>query len=340
MSAQREAYYSRSWALLTRDKGWWKVLLVAGIANFVPIVGPLGVFGYALEWARLTAWGVDASPKQKGVRVGECIKSGWRGFVACLGWLAVWEAISLVLMRLTHNDDVMNLLVAIASLFVNVILCVVALRAAVYQSFKAGYQANRLWDMLKADFGGIAKITGITTLASLVIGFVLSVVGLVAMMPSVAHVIDFAVSAGFSADYRAFVNVLADVIAGIFPLVMFMAYLASVGQTFVTLIQVTAVGLWMRNFDVPAWGASADPLPASVATLPEPQNPADPAEGDAFVRQGASTPATSQQPAPAAGEKNEPAGQEDSSQNTEGAGDDGVKSLPASDDTYDSPRFL
>lgn len=130
MSAQREAYYSRSWALLTRDKGWWKVLLVAGIANFVPIVGPLGVFGYALEWARLTAWGVDASPKQKDVRVGECIKSGWRGFVACLGWLAVWEAISLILMRLTHNDDVMNLLVSIASLFVNVILCVVALRAA------------------------------------------------------------------------------------------------------------------------------------------------------------------------------------------------------------------
>lgn len=29
MSAEKEAYYSRSWALLTRDKGWWKVLLVA-----------------------------------------------------------------------------------------------------------------------------------------------------------------------------------------------------------------------------------------------------------------------------------------------------------------------
>ena len=77
MSAEKEAYYSRSWALLTRDKGWWKILLVAGIASFVPIVGPLGVFGYALEWARLTAWGVDASPKQKDVRVGECIT--WAG---------------------------------------------------------------------------------------------------------------------------------------------------------------------------------------------------------------------------------------------------------------------
>ena len=340
MSAEKEAYYSRSWALLTRDKGWWKILLVAGIASFVPIVGPLGVFGYALEWARLTAWGVDASPKQKGVRVGECIKSGWRGFVACLGWLIVWEVISLCLARLTHNNDVMSLLVAICSLLVNVILCAAALRAAVYQNFKAGYQANRLWDMLKADFGGIAKITGITTLASLVIGFVLSVVGLMVMMPSIARVIGFAVSASSSTDYRAFVNVLVDAIAGIFPLVMFMAYLASVGQAFVTFIEVTAVGLWMRNFDVPAWGASADPLPTSVATLPEPERPANPAENDASVQQGAAAPATSQQPAAPEGEKSEAAEQKPTNQTQEGAGIDGVQNPPASGDADDSPRFL
>ena len=308
MSAEKEAYYSRSWALLTRDKGWWKVLLVAGIASFVPIVGPLGVFGYALEWARLTAWGVDASPKQKDVRVGECIKSGWRGFVACLGWLIVWEVISLCLARLTHNNDVVSLLVAICSLFVNVILCAAALRAAVYQNFKAGYQANRLWDMLKAVFGGIAKITGITTLTSLVIGFVLSVVGFMAMMPSVVRVIGFAVSASPSTDYRAFVNVLVDAIAGIFPLIMFMAYLASVGQAFVTLIEVTAV--------------------------------ANPTESDASLQQSAAAPATSQQPAAPEGEKNETAGKEPTNQTQEGAGSDGVQNSPASGDADDSPRFL
>ena len=42
-------YYGRSWRLLTRDKGWIKVLLVMAIATVVPIAGPLGVLGYALS---------------------------------------------------------------------------------------------------------------------------------------------------------------------------------------------------------------------------------------------------------------------------------------------------
>lgn len=43
-------YFSHSWALLTRDKGWIKPILVLAIAMFVPIVGPLAVIGYAYEW--------------------------------------------------------------------------------------------------------------------------------------------------------------------------------------------------------------------------------------------------------------------------------------------------
>ncbi|MCI6681280.1 MAG: hypothetical protein MR472_02445, partial [Parafannyhessea umbonata] len=158
--------------------------------------------------------------------------------------------------------------------------------------------------------------------------------------PSVVRVIGFAVSASSSTDYRAFVNVLVDAVAGIFPLVMFLAYLASVGQVFVTFIEVTAVGLWMRNFDVPAWGASADPLPTSVATLPEPERPANPAENDASVQQGAAAPATSQQPAAPEGEKSEAAEQKPTDQKQESAGSDGVQNTPASGDADDSPRFL
>ena len=63
-------YFSRSWALMTKEKGWIKPILLMALACFVPIVGALGVLGYACEWARLSAWGVDSSPKQKGVKVG------------------------------------------------------------------------------------------------------------------------------------------------------------------------------------------------------------------------------------------------------------------------------
>ena len=77
---------ARSWALLTRDRGWIKPILAMIAATLVPIVGLLGVMGYAAEWARLTAWGVTSSPKQKNVRVGACIASGWRVFVVTVVW--------------------------------------------------------------------------------------------------------------------------------------------------------------------------------------------------------------------------------------------------------------
>jgi hypothetical protein len=71
-------YFARSWTLLTRAKGWPKTVLLLCVASLVPIVGPLFSLGYIVEWARLTAWGVDAYPKQRGIRIGRCIASGWR----------------------------------------------------------------------------------------------------------------------------------------------------------------------------------------------------------------------------------------------------------------------
>ena len=86
MASNNEGYLSHSWGLLTRDEGWIKPLLVLAAAQLVPVIGPIGVNGYVLEWARLTAWGVDSSPKQKGVDIGGCIKSGARALAVSLGF--------------------------------------------------------------------------------------------------------------------------------------------------------------------------------------------------------------------------------------------------------------
>lgn len=63
-------YFLRSWRMLTCRRGWVKPILVLSVAWLVPIAGPLALLGYALEWARLSAWGVDSSPKQSKVQVG------------------------------------------------------------------------------------------------------------------------------------------------------------------------------------------------------------------------------------------------------------------------------
>ncbi|RRF90291.1 MAG: DUF4013 domain-containing protein [Coriobacteriaceae bacterium] len=281
MSDKKDAYYSRSWALLSHDKGWWKVLLVMGIADFVPVAGALGTYGYRLEWARLTAWGVDSYPKQKNVRVGECIKSGWRGFVGFLGWAVVWGIICGALKKLTDNNDVMNLLLDVATLFLGVLYLVVALRATIYQDFKAAYQVNRIWDMVKADFGGFAKIVGIGFLIGLISGVILFVLGLAIVMPVLVNLFFGIGSISTRSDLLVRMPSILSALSGVFPALALLCYVANLARTFEELIVTTAVGLWVRNFDVPHWGASKDPLPATAMALAEPSKPQDPTQAPA-----------------------------------------------------------
>lgn len=278
------SYFSRSKALLTRDKGWWKVLLVMAIATFVPIAGPLGVFGYGLEWARLTAWGVDSSPKQKNVDVGGCIKSGWRGFLAVAGWLCIWGLLTSLLFDLS-DSGAMLILVEILGLLVGVILIVCALRASIYQKASAGYQANRIRDMLKADFGGVVSIAIMQLLMGLVAGIVIGLVFLVILFPGFFRLFAAIGTSDYAyLDEYAFLRMLAgSITSSLVSFVVFM-YIVSIIGSFVNLVSVTAVGLWMRQFNVAQWGRSEDPLPSGVAGLPQVSwqpGPQDPAWQDA-----------------------------------------------------------
>ena len=119
---EEEKYFKRSWALLTRDKGWIKPILVMTAASLVPVVGFFGIQGYALEWARLTAWGVDSSPKQKNVDIGGCITSGARAFVVSLGLgLAVSMATGMITALFSLFPDVLGLMLgALASMAMSV----------------------------------------------------------------------------------------------------------------------------------------------------------------------------------------------------------------------------
>ena len=78
---QETRYFSHAWALLTKDKGWPKVIVMLALWMLIPIVGWLWVLGYEAEWARLIAWGVEGSPKQKNINLSQCLTSGWRVFV-------------------------------------------------------------------------------------------------------------------------------------------------------------------------------------------------------------------------------------------------------------------
>ena len=268
-------YFARSWALLTKDKGWIKPLLVLGAALLVPIVGVLGVMGYACEWARLTAWGVDAAPKQRGVRVGECIKSGGRMFVVTFVYGLVAGLFTSAFSLILGNNVITNLVGSLVTFVVSFVATIAGLRATIYQSISAGFQLGRIQEMIERDSEGCLHVAAISLAMTMALGFAISALSMVALIP-VAVRLSIGLTGFDVADLQYLDTTTAryvfsqffTAIGAISPLIAVIAYLSAVGTALVTLLGDTVVALWMRQFDVPSWGASGDPLPLRYPALP------------------------------------------------------------------------
>lgn len=271
MDNRGDSYLSQSWALLTRDKGWYKPVLVLAAASLVPIVGWFGVLGYALEWSRLTAWGVDSSPKQRRVNIGECLGSGFRGFVAMLGYVLVASLVNTFIENIFGENLLVSVVTYSITLTASIVGMIASLRAAIYQKVSAGYRLNRIFDMIERDSQGFMRLMLMMFVLSFGVAFVAGGLLLVTFIPMGIR-LAFGL-AGFDVedmnhlDTNSMSYVMQQFfssIGAIAPLLAVVAYITCVGLIVVELLNRTAVGLWMRQFDVPLWGASEDPLPSAM----------------------------------------------------------------------------
>lgn len=268
---RRDRYLARAWALLTRDRGWVKPVLVMTVALLVPVVGALGAIGYAVEWARLTAWGVNAAPKQRGVRVGECIRSGWRAFLVMLVWGVCWGVVRAVLARLPLVGDLADLLAALFQVFLSAVVAAAVLRATIYQRAVPGLRVKKVWEMVRHDPGGLARVMGIGLLGAALLAVIAGAIVSSALLSVLPHLV-------VAADYLRYGTLLSSYAQGRIALQLLLSLVASMGPALLALLLVdgfvgvvftllcyTAVGLWMRQFDVPSWGRDEDPLPPFVS---------------------------------------------------------------------------
>lgn len=287
MASSNEGYWSRSWALLTRDKGWYKPILVLAAARLVPIVGGFGADGYALEWGRLTSWGVDSSPKQKGVDVGACIRTGARAFVVALGYGLIL-ALAQGILTAVLGDSLGGMLGMFLSVIGLTLVVVAQLRSTIYQNIGSGYQMNRIFDMLQRDFNGFARVMGLGVVMGLVVGVVASMlIGIVVMTSMGGFIIDVVRADSYGYDEVEMAGSALRYIAAAMPAMCISVYLLNILSTVTNLIMTTSVGLWMRQFDVRNWGESGDPLPGS---------PVSPAADSAYAAPVTPTPASSYVP--------------------------------------------
>ena len=265
MSSQHEGYWSRSVALITRDKGWIKPLLVISAANLVPIVGAFGTSGYGLEWARLISWGIDSAPKQKNVNVTACIRSGARAFVVTLAYSLVITLVRLVLSSIL-GELIGSIVSLVIGLFGAVLIMVATLRTTIYQSIAAGFEVERISDMVKRDYNGLFRITGLMAAMGAVLGLIASMCIGALMVATMGELISTLVLSEryTSMDDLEIIMLVFKWIGSMLPGLFVMSYILGIGYAFISLVGTCSVGLWMRQFDVRNWGASHDPLPQDV----------------------------------------------------------------------------
>lgn len=291
MNAQNLGFMS-SWHMLTRDKGWVKPVLVLTLVGWIPILGQIVLMGYGLEWARLTAWGVDAAPKQRGVDYGKVLSTGGRaflvslslGFVIALVLQVVFPgSLYMLFTGLTAGNAVsvatamasgaaMSILTMVASIAMGTFLQAATLRATLYDSFSAGWRLNRLFQMIGRDFGGFLKVLLVTLIGGAISGVYAFVVSLVLMLVVMGGVMSATAFVGLSGSYMNGWHFLLEQLLriGAGPLLLFivvviaLAFVGSAISTAMSLVSMNAMGQWFCRFDVHRWGVSADPLPSDV----------------------------------------------------------------------------
>ena len=213
-----EVGFMSSWRMLTRDKGWVKPLLVLTLVSWIPILGQIAVLGYGLEWARLTAWGVESAPKQRGVDYGKVISTGARAFLITISQAFVCGLVLQILfpgslaalMAMTTGGSGLANSVILASgatfflldlvimVFAGTFLQAAALRGTLYDSFSAGWRLNRLFQMIGRDFGGFLKVLLVTLIGGAISGVYAFVVSLVLMLVVMGGVMSATAFVGLS----------------------------------------------------------------------------------------------------------------------------------------------
>lgn len=287
-------YFRTSYGDIKSSKGWFGKICLLGLISFIPIFGQMTLYGYAYEWAHKAAWGVNTPmPKKIYGRPGsKMLRWGWFALVIAVvftivpsiimsigSWASgagmetgIYTATGRYMVVTPGNFALTGLgwVINVAGIVLTVFACLFMwagiMRMTMYDRLGPGFQFGKLWAMIKQDFGGIMRIFGMMLLFSLVGGFIIGIVTLIIVVlilgTTIAPIILMAQN-GYSDS--AMVGYVLTLIVTLFPLLLIMSYVAFVYNAFVELLVARALGYWMRQFNVAAWGTKDDPLPFEVA---------------------------------------------------------------------------
>lgn len=281
--------FTTSWKMLTRDKGWIKPILMLTLVGWIPILGQIAILGYGLEWARLTAWGVDAAPKQRGVAYGKVLATGGIAFLVMLTMGLVTGVVDTILFGrwysitslpfgssifadsvITLAGDVTSVLgiaVLVVNLLMGAFITAAMLRATLYDSFGAGWRIDRLFQMVARDPGGFFHAYAVSLIGGIVNSVYAMVVTLAGGLAAFGGAMGVALSMGIASD-----TIIERLLYGAGPGLVILLVVVALAAAFagsaisitMQLVSINAMGQWFCRFRVDLWGVSSAPLPDGV----------------------------------------------------------------------------
>ena len=314
---RRDRYLARSWALLTLEKGWWKPILIMALFGLIPVVGIFALVGYALETARVTAWGINAGPKQKDLKFGTYIVTGFKAAVIALAFGLAYSIATEIFSYIPVINLILVPVFIVAAFVYPLFINVVQVRASVYGRISAGFAFKNIFEMIKHDMGGLFRIFGMGFVLGIATSIIMGIIGgsvAISMFMNIgAQAATIARTQNIYSEDRLGIIILA-LFARRFiqmvPIFLVIGYIGHVVGLIVMLLMQNAIALWMRQFNVPAWGQSTDPLPpfindprdgaAATYAAPAPVAPTAPATTATPAVAPVAVPVAAPAPAPAA----------------------------------------
>ena len=313
---RRDRYFARSWALLTMEKGWWKPVLIMALFGLIPVIGILALVGYALETARVTAWGINAGPKQKDFKFGTYIVTGLKAVVIALAFGLAYSIATGILSFIPVINLILIPVFIVAAFVYPLFINVIQVRAAVYGNISAGFAFKNIFEMIKHDMGGLFRIFGMGIVLGIATSIIMGIIGGSAAISMFVNIgtqaVTIARTQNVTSQQQLGLIMLALLARGFIqmgPIFLAIGYIGHVVGLIVMLLLQNAIALWMRQFNVAAWGQSNDPLPpfindprdgaAATYAAPAPVAPTAPAATAAPAVAPVAVPVAAPAPTPA-----------------------------------------
>lgn len=253
------SYLKNAWGDLSSDEGWWRVILVLGLLNCVPLVGPVFVCGYLYDWAKEAAWGMRSGMSHA---VGDIARRGKYGVMA-IAVVLIWVAPILIVAQLLRLvpvvGQVLCFLVELLAVLVTVLASAAALRSIIYERMAPGLQVSRVFKMARKDTSGLFQAFAIGLLYVVLLVAVLFIL-LLPAVPFVGVIMSSSPEAilGASLPFIVMLGMLTIVVA----VIVWVA--SSVCATLIFALYARALGYWIEQFEPAKWRSPTEPMPFEI----------------------------------------------------------------------------